>query len=131
MIIPIMKEEINMLEMKVLTQFPGNMTTPSLVIVVANVVDGRVMYTNLYRISVEKLDLDEEYIKLEKLQKNTGAFMDYAYSNKSSEHFGEEISSAIISTINDKIGKDIKYVCIEDMIRSLEWDAFIIDLTSK
>lgn len=118
-----------MLEMKVLTQFPGNMTTSSLVIVVANVVDGRVTDTNLYRISVEKLD--EEYIKLEKLQKNTGAFMDYAYSNKSSEHFGEEISSAIISTINDKIGKDIKYVYIEDMIRSLEWDAFIIELTSK
>ena len=118
-----------MLEMKVLTQFPGNMTTPSLVIVVANVVDGRVTDTNLYRISVEKLDLDEDYIKLEKLQKNSGVFMSYAYSNKSSEHFGEEISSAIISTINDKIGKDIQYVYIEDMIRSLEWDAFIMDLT--
>ena len=118
-----------MLEMKVLTQFPGNMTTPSLVIVVVNVVDGRVTDTNLYRISVEKLD--EEYIKLEKLQKNSGVFMSYAYSNKSSEYFGEEISSAIISTINDKIGKDIQYVYIEDMIRSLEWDAFIMDLTSK
>ena len=116
-----------MSKLKILSQFPStNATTPSLVIVVAEIYDDlSIGDTDLYRISISHRESD--YITIEKLQTSTGEFMHYADSTQNTNKFGEEVAAAIVSTITDKIGKD-KFVDTGELLISNEWENFIEDL---